>query len=332
MALPTMVIAAFSAGGTYQLNSYGIGPGGTTNSSSSTYHLQGNAGEQTNGSTSGGTYTANGGAIGAEQINVPGSPTLSNGSGQYYNKLQVTIDTSNDPSDTTYSVAVSTNGFVTTNYVQADDTLGASAVYQTYIAWGSGSGFFMIGLTPNTTYQVKVDAKQGLFTNTRYSAAASAATAQPTVTFSISPNATTMPSLLPSTVVTSSNLALTFATNATSGGGVYVSSQHSGLMSSQSGYTIAAYTGNLGSATEGFGVQAANPSQTSGGPLVTVSPFNGTGNTVGAALANPLQLLSTAAPIIGGTADTYLKAKASTITPSSPDYQEILTFVASANF
>src|SRR5262249_37961976 len=85
-----LVVAAFSSSTTYQLNSYGIGPGGSSNASSSTYHLQASVGEQANGSASGTTDTSQNGSIGAEQINVPGAPTLDNGSGTYYNKLKIT--------------------------------------------------------------------------------------------------------------------------------------------------------------------------------------------------------------------------------------------------
>ena len=330
--LHVVLFAAFSSSNTYQLNSYGLGPGGTSNASSSTYRLQGDAGGQSNGISSGATKSVNGGEVGTEQLNVPGAPTLSNGSGQYYNKLALTIDTGNNPSDATYSVAVSTDNFLTTSYVQVDGTLGMSPVYQTFAAWGGSGGTFITGLAPSTPYKAKVDAMQGLFTNTAYSAATAASTVEPSVSFSVSPNTTTLPSLLPNTVVTSSPLAIAFATNAASGGGVYISGQNSGLDSVSGSHTIASYTGDLGAISEGFGAQASNASQTAGGPFALVSPFDGTGNSVGAAMLGPLQLLSSNAPITGGTADVYLKAKVGSSTPAAGDYQEVLVFLASANF
>src|SRR5579884_2667426 len=193
-----LILAAFSSGNTYQLKSYSLGAGGgTNNSSSNTYTVQGSLGEQTNNTAAGSTYTGNNSSIQTEQINVPGAPTLSNNGGTYYNQLNCVISTSNDPSDTTYAIAVSTNSFVTTNYVQANGTLGASAVYQTYSTWGGSSGFQMTGLSAGTTYQVKVAAKQGMFTNTAYGPVASQATASPTLSFSVSPNSYGLGSFLP---------------------------------------------------------------------------------------------------------------------------------------
>jgi len=328
-----VLFAAFSASPNYQLNSYGVGSGGTSNSSSSTYHLQGSAGEQANGSTAGTTYTAKNGSVQTEQLNVPPAPTLDTGSGTYYNKLGVTVNTGNNPSDTTYSIAVSTNNFVTTNYVQADGTLGVGPIYQLYTAWGGSSGTFITGLTSSTTYKVKVDAKQGMFTNTAYSAAASAATVAPSITFSLSPNSTTLSNLLPATVVSSSpDMTVNMATNAASGGSVYVSGQNNGLKSLRYGYIIAAFTGDLAGTGEGFGVQLLSPTQVSGGPFSAVSPFGGTGTVVAAESTVPAQVLHSNAPVVGGSATARLKAKAAQATPAAGDYQEILTFVASANF
>jgi hypothetical protein len=324
--------AAFSASTSYKLNNYSIGPGGTNNAASTTYNLQGSVGEQANGSTASVTYTAQNGSIQTEQINVPLAPTLSNGSNTYYNMLNCIINTGNDPTDTTYALAVSTNNFASASYVQADGTLGSSAVYQSYTAWGGAGGTAIIGLTSSTSYEVEVAAKEGQFTNTEYGPYATAATVSPSITFSVSPSTSSLGNLLPGSVITSSNLSFTFATNAANGGNVYVSGQNTGLLSSRTGHTIAAYTGNLAGQTEGFGVQATNPTQTSGGPLSTVSPFNGSSNTVGAESTVPQQMLTASAPIVGGTANANMQAKASNITPASNDYQEVLTFIASASF
>jgi len=332
LSLP-LFVAAFSSSNSYQLNSYGIGSGGSSSSSSTTYHLQASAGEQADGSSSGSAYASNNGSIGAEQLNVPGTPTLTNGSNTYYNKLKIILDTSGNPSDATYAVAVSTNGFASTSYVQADGTLGASPVYQLYTTWGGASGTFIVNLVSGTTYQVKVAAQQGLFTNTAYGAAASASTVTPSLTFSLSPSSTSFSGLLPGVVTTSaSDITLNLTTNAVAGGSVYVSGQSNGLMSILEGHTIGAFNGDLASVNEGFGIQAINVTQTSGGPFSPASPFNVSGTSTGAETTVPQQILTSAAPIIGGTASARLKAKASANTPAGPDYQEVLTFVAAASF
>jgi hypothetical protein len=332
MSLGLSLIAAFPAGSSYKLNSYSIGPGGSTTTSSTTYKAQTSVGEQANGTTSGATDTTGSGSIQTEQLNVPPAPTLSNGSGTYYNKLSFIISTGGNPTDTTFAVAVSTDNFVTTKYVQADGTLNTTAVYQTYTSWGGAGGSFMTGLISATTYKAKVAAKQGLFTNTAYGAAATAATVTPSVTFSVSPNTTTLSNLLPGTVITSSNLSFTYTTNAANGGSIYVSGQNNGMSSTIKSHTLAAFTGNLTGQSEGFGVQAASPSQSSGGPLSLVSPFNGTSNTVGAESTVPKQMVTTSAAVVSGTATANVQAKSATSTPSSTDYQEILTFIASASF
>lgn len=333
-SVSALMFASFSSSPNYQLNSYGVGAGGTNSSASTTYKLQGSVGEQANGSTAGSTKTANNGSVQTEQLNVPPAPTLSNGSGTYSNKLNCIISTGGSPSDTTYAIAVSTDSFVSvTNYVQASGALGGSPVYQTYSAWGSGSGSLITGLSPGTTYEVKVAAKQGLFTNTKYGAFATASTVSAaSLTFSVSPNSASLGSFLPNTIVTSSNLSFTFATGSTYGGTIYVIGQNSGFKSPSTSHTIAAFSGNLTGTGEGFGIQATNPNQTSGGPLTTVSPFNGTGNVVGAESTALQPMFTTPSAIVGGTANANVQVKASNSDPPANDYQEAFTFVASASF
>ncbi len=323
------LFAALSSSTNYNLNNYSIGPGGTNNSTSTTYSGQATVGVQSNATSSSSNYTSKNGSIGAQQLNIPGAPTLSLVSTTY---MTVKINTSNNPSDTVYSIAVSTNGFSTTSYMQADGTINSTAVYQTYSAWGSGTGTVMVGLSSATTYSVKVDAKQGQFTNTAYSAVASATTITPSVTFSVSPNTLSMSNLIPGSPVTSPNISFSFATNAANGGSVYVSGQNGGLNSSTQSYTIAGYTGNLSGQSEGFGVQAGSASQSSGGPFTVASPYNGTGNTVGAETSTPTQMIYSNAAITGGTANANVQAITSSGTPTSTDYQEVLTFLAAASF
>jgi len=332
-ALGLLLFAAFPSSTTYHLNSYNVGPGGTSNSSSTTYHVQGSTGQQANSSSSGSTDTSKNGSIQAEQLNIPGAPTLGNGSGTFYNKLQVTINTSANPSDATYSIAVSTDNFATvTQYVQADGTLGASRVYQTYTSWGGASGTTIVNLTASTTYYAKVDAMQGLFTNTAYSAVTSLATVAPTLSFSVSPNSSSLSSIVPNTVTSSSNISFTFSTNGASGGNVYVRGANAGFVSPSQGYTVPAVSADLTGQSQGIGIQGASPSQTSGGPLSLVSPFNGTGNVVGAESTSFAQMFTSPAAISGGTATATIKVKVNGTAPAVSDYAETFTFIASASF
>ena len=332
LGLSALIFASFSSSTSYKLNSYGVSSGGISNSSSSTYKLQGSAGEQANGTATSTTDTNNSGSVQTEQLNVPTAPTLSNGGGTYYNKLGFTINTGILPGDTTYALAVSTNSFVTTNYVQADGTLNTSPVYQLNSTWVSG-GSLIIGLTPSTTYQVKVAAKEGLFTNTEYGAVASAATvANASIVFSVSPNSASLGSFETSTIVTSSNLSFTFATTATYGGSIYVDGTNAGFKSASNSYTIPAYSGDLVGTSQGFGIQATNPTQSSGGPLATVSPFNGTVHSVGAESTTFQPIFTSTTSIVGGTANANVQVKTLPSAPAASDYNEIFTFIASASF
>ena len=78
---------------------------------------------------------------------------------------------------------------------------------------------------------------------------------------------------------------------------------------------------------------AANVDQTSGGPLTTVSPYNGTSHTVGAESSTAFaQMFATSAAIAGGTATANVQVKAPGTAPAANDYNEVFTFIASASF
>jgi hypothetical protein len=324
-----LLFASFSSSTTYNLQTYSIGSGSTNSASSPSYKLQGSTGETVGGTASSTNFKSKSGAIQAEQANVPSAPTLSNGGGTYYNELGFTINPNTDPTDYQFALAVSTtSGFISTSYVQASGTLGGSQVYQTYATWVAG-GSLITGLAPNTTYYVKVAAMHGLFTNSAFGPSANATTVNPSITFSLSPTSQNLGSLLPGTVVTGgSDITYNLATNANFGAIIYVSGTYAGLYSTAKNYTIPAISANLTGQSQGFGLQGVSASS----PLVIDSPFNVTGNTVGAESTTNVPMFTTPSSISSGTASAALLAKASNLTPASPDYQEILTFVAAASF
>lgn len=325
--------AAFSSSSHYQLKSYGVNSGGTDSSSSTTYKLQGSAGEIGSGSV-GATYQTKSGSIQAQQTNVPGAPTLDNNGGGYFNQLKFTLDTQNNPSDTIYDVAVSTtSNFAVTNYVQADGTLNTTPIFQTYSLWGGASGSFAIGLSSSTTYYFKVAAMQGQFTATGFGPSANIATGiAPTLSFSMSPSLENMGNLNAGSVINSpSDLSFTYSSSATNGGNIYVAGNNTGLVSAAAGgYNIhtAPPSADLGSATEGFGLQGI----TASAPLAIQSPYNGSSNVVGAIYTTFQPLFSSSSTVSSGTATARIKAKASATTPSANDYTVTLTFIAAADF
>ncbi|HSX07378.1 MAG TPA: hypothetical protein VLG11_00625 [Candidatus Saccharimonadales bacterium] len=325
------LVASLSSSATLQLNNYSLGSSNVDGSHSATYYLEGSAGELQGGATLSAGYRGVGGSAQAQQANVPPAPTLSNNAGAYYNKLQVTLATGGNPSDVTYSLAISTDNFATTNYVQADGTIGATPVYRTYGLWGGSSGSLITGLTPNTTYKIKANALQGMYTASAYGPSASATTGTPSLTFSLSANTANLTALSVG-ALTTSTLNLTYSTNAGSGGYVYVMGQYGGLHSAAAGYTIPSTTLDL-TAGQGFGLRSSSAAQTSGGPFLAQSPYNNASTAVvGAVLTNLTPLYSSAAAVNGGSASFGISASRNATTPAAGDYQEVLTFAGAAAF
>lgn len=342
--LGASLLFAMPASTNYQLKDFGYGGGGVANGTSSNYAIEGIAGEQNATRLDGATYDLGPGLQFTNQANVPPAPTFTNPS-NYYNKLALTLAAGGNPSDTLFAIAISTDDFVTTNYVQSDHTVGATLGledYQTYSAWGGGSGFTIIGLAASTTYKVKVKAWQGKFTETGYGPEASAATVGARLTFDIDvsnideetgpPFAiefTGVNSLTAATVVDSpKKIWVDFDTNGESGGRIYVVASNAGLQSSVAGYTISSVTNNLTSISEGFGAQAS----TVANGLAKATAYDLSGNNVAVTDTTIREMFTASAPVSSGRGSFLLKAKSSVVTPAASDYTETLTVLASASF
>jgi hypothetical protein len=269
----------------FKLKDYSFGSGGTSGSTAGGFSLEAITGQTSGAKASGGGFSVGPGLIFLGQANVPVAPTFTNPS-NYYNKLQLIVNPSGNPTDTKFAIAISTDNFATiTNYVQSDNTVGpvlGAEDYQIYSAWGGASGITVIGLTASTTFQVKVKAMQGKFSETGFGPTASAATVTPQLSFSITTDLTSVSpfvvnfgTMVPNTVNNSSphQINIAFATNGVSGGRVYVSGTNAGLYSVTTNHKIAAVSGDLSSLTEGFGAQGINATQTSGGPLTTATIY-----------------------------------------------------------
>lgn len=315
---------------TYEIKSYDFGSGGIATDSSSTYSLFGNTG-QTDGSTLNSTnYSALPGLSYTIMSNTPGAPTVSNNSNSYYNKLNVTLDTASNPTDTVYAIQVVSSG---TQYVQADDTLGATPVWQTNNAWGA-SGFTMIGLIPGTSYTVSAAAQQGNFTQSGFGPSTTVSTANPTFSYSLNSNSVTFPQLVPGSVqISTTTVTITMSTNGVAGGTIYGYDTNNGLLSSSTSYTIAATSTNLASAAEGYGLRATTVSQTSGGPMEKITPYDGIGNNVGMLDSSKRAIFdSTGSPVVAGTGTFELQAKAGATAKVASDYADLITIIAAAAF
>ncbi|MFZ5845071.1 MAG: hypothetical protein ACOY0S_01235 [Patescibacteria group bacterium] len=330
----------------YELEGYAFGAGGSSNSTSPNYNVLGVMGETDTGKTQSTNFKAEAGLVYTMAANVPPAPAFTNPS-NYYNKLNLIINQGGNPSDAKYAIAISTDNFVADiKYVQNDNTVGTTLGledWQTYASWGGASGTNIIGLVDGTTYYVKAAAKQGNFTETGFGPVASASTVNPNITFDIDVSATDSETdppfaisfsdlLLGSVIDSPQKVWVDLATNGESGGKVYVYGQNGGLLSSVRSYTITSVTGNLSSLSEGFGAQGTSATQTSGGPLVMESPYNGSAENVGVTDTNIREIFTSANPITGGRGSFLLKAKSSSVTPVSDDYSETLRVIASAAF
>jgi hypothetical protein len=331
-------LLALPASTNYQLKAFEFGGGGGV-SSSTNYSTDAVVGEVA-GAQSSANYGINSGLVYMQNANVP-TVTLSNPS-SWYNKLNAVIGTQNNPSDTVYAIAISPDSFVTTYYVQSDNTIGPTLGiedYQTYTTWGGASGVTIIGLTPNTTYTVKVKAMQGKYSESAYGPTSSAATSAVTLTFDIDVGPTDVETSPPYTVpfgsltignvnTATDKIWIDLSTNAEYGGYVYVRDTNSGLKSTALNYTITSSSTNLASANSGYGIQGSTATG-----LAFLSPYNGSSDNIGLVDTTVRELLnSSGAPVTSGRASVLLKVKPSVTTPSASDYTDTLTLVASATF
>lgn len=340
-----LLFASMPTSNTYQLHDYGIGTGGSSGMTSNNYTANGISGETSGATTTGTTYMLGPGEVAAQQANVPLAPSFSN-NGNWYNKLHFIVNPDNHPSDAKFAIAISTDNFTTTQYIQHDNTVGNSLGtedYQTYTSWGAATGEDVVGLLPSTTYKIKVKATTGSYTESAYSPDATAATTAPSMTFDLDvsssdsetspPYTINLSDLLPGTVVSGNErIWLDFETNAEAGGRVYLLGANAGLASASASSTITSVSADLAVADDGFGAQSASATQSSGGPLSTMAPYNGSGSNVGIIESTYRSIFTSSGPVTGGRASFVLMAKASASTPSATDYFERITIVASSSF
>ncbi|MGA2911620.1 MAG: hypothetical protein ABSE17_03225 [Candidatus Levyibacteriota bacterium] len=337
---------------TYQVVDYGFGAGGiaTTSGASNKYMLQGIAGELEFASPSSSNYMAWPGLTYTEQPAVPSAPTFTNPS-NYYNKLHITINQGSELSDTVYAISISTDNFASNiKYVQADETVASVAVWQSYgtsggspTAWHGSDGIDIIGLTPGTTYYARIVAGRGTFTQGVPGPTVSAATVNPKLTYSLTttrfsapPYVVVINNIDPGGAVKTSDDQITanISTNGANGGSILVSSANGALVStSVPGNPITSATNNLDSVSQGYGAQGVSVSQSSGGPLALVSPYNTTtGNNVGILDTNKRVFASSTVPVTNGSATFVLKAKVAAGSSPATDYTDKLIILANGAF
>lgn len=336
-----LVFFSASSSTNFTLKGYDFGSGGGS-SSSTNFSINGTTNGQSGQLSTSANYSTTPGLVQIQNSNVPPAPNFSNPDSSY-NRLKLIINTGNNPSDTKFAIAISSDNFATTKYVKSDNSLGNNlslSDYQNYTSWGGASGVWVTGLQSNTTYKVKVKSMQGKYSETAYGPTASATTVQPAISFAVTTSLTSTPpfpaafsSLAPGSVYSANaDPIIDLTTNSLMGGKVYISDSNSGLKSSTTGYTINSASDNLATANIGYGAQVISQTQVSGGPFAALAPFDGAGNNVGS-LSNITQpLLTSPGPVSTGNATVRLKAKTDITVPSSSDYGDVITFIASMSF
>ena len=110
---------------------------------------------------------------------IPTAPTVNNPTA---NTLSVTVNVNGNPAATTFAIQEKT----TSNYVQADGTLAATAVWQTAATWATKT---VTGLAANTSYTFVTKARNGALVET----ALSAATISSTITTALNNTSNELP-------------------------------------------------------------------------------------------------------------------------------------------
>ena len=325
----------------YNLQSYGFGSGGTANSGTTNYSLEGISGEISGQTTTTTNYNIKPGFIETEQANVP-KVTLTNPS-SYYDKLKFVIDQQSNPADAKFALQVCVGADWTptcggtTMYVKSDNTLGSTlnlTDYQTYSAWGGSGGANIVGLSASTTYYIRAKATQGQFTESAYGPSSNAATVGQQISFCLYTNAncgagghSESLNLLAGSVTTSGNIGVDFSTNADSGGSVYIYSNGALTSASRPGTPINSATADLSSSAKGYGAQVANAVS-----ITINSPFNGGANNVGVLSTTVQTILSSTTPVTSNGNQIQLQAKPDNLTKAATDYSDVVTVVAAAAF
>lgn len=177
--------------------------------------------------------------------NVPSAPTVNSPT---VTTLNVTVNVNGNPASTEFSIQETSTG----NYMQADGTLGAGAVWQTAATWGTKT---VTGLTTGSTYTFQVKARNGGSTETAFGATTSGVpVAAPTVT------SQAVSALAATSATGNGNITATNGANATARGVIYYLYTNTDLVIGDSGVTNVSEGGSFttGAFTESLSPLAVN--------------------------------------------------------------------------
>ena len=273
-----------------------------------------------------------------------------------YNRARFEIDTESNPSDTLYSIQITTDvSWASWNYIDGGTFLIETSAshdlndYLTETSWeGVVSNFNVYGLTPGTQYYLRITALHGDFTESEPGPDANATTEEPSISFDLdiantggaatetaAPYSVDLGAISAGAVSTASNLIwMDVGTNLNEGARVFVRDTYTGLYTNSQTYTLASINGDLDSLT-GYGLNEYTSSETYLGPLSIETNYGQGGNIVGqvASAAYSSSLYNTSSqPIYEGRGALYVKAKPAEAAPSASDYTDTVIFTVTADF
>lgn len=277
------------------------------------------------------------------------------GPGGCYNKARFEINPNQNPTDTLYSIEISTDNFVSNlEYIDGSTFRPESSSnhdindFRTETVWET-EDFNIQGLISGTQYYIRITALHGDFTQSDYSFAAETTTAGGTISFDIdiaTSSGTTTESASPYSIsfsgsyelvsgaaaMTAPNLIwLDIESSADGGVAVLQAGDNGGLTSPTTSQTITSATANLDDVDAGFGLQSFyidyDDSSSFYGDLTTTTNYSGSINNVGIINTSNSKIYDGDGPIVSGRVALEIIAKAGTDKTSASDYTENIHFV-----
>ena len=291
---------------------------------------------------------------GPSELLTGGMTAICGGDG-CYDKARFEIESNGNPSDTLYSIEISTDNFISDIQYIDGSTFRPETVtnhdindFRTEAVWEAET-FNLQGLASDTQYYLRIVALHGDFTQSDPSISANATTTSGSITFDIdiatntgidtesSPPYSisfsgTYQLISGSAAITAPNLIwLDMESNSTGGIAILQKGINGGLKSPTTLETISSANANLDNVESGFGLQnfyiAYDDSSPYYGDLTTTTNYSGSINNVGIIDTVNSKIYDGDGPIVNGRAGIKIIAKPGTNKTSSNDYTENISFV-----
>lgn len=298
---------------------------------------------------------------GPSELNTNGMVAVC-GTGGCYDRARFEISAEGNPSDTLYSVEISTDNFVSdikyidgsTHKPEDEDTHDIND-YRTKANWETDATNIE-GLIPGTQYYLRLTALHGDFTESDTSPVATATTGNAEISFDIDiadSNGTSTETSSPYSIsftgadeliagaaatTNTDYIWMDIQTNSKGGFALIQKGEYGGLYSSTNDKLIESSTEDLDvTGSEGFGLQSAyinyDDSSSYLGSITAESDYSGSLNNVGIVSSSVFsKIFDGSGPINSGRVALKVIAKAGTGNSAASDYQENIFLVVVPRF